>query len=103
MRVNGDFRGGVFGRGVLHRSAIGALSDQFALAFASPHHCERGEAISMQGESGDCFVARILAMTDGAGDRPIASDIGCRNTLSDIIVPMPTQVTRIPGPTMTQP
>ena len=38
-----------------------------------------------------------------ACDQPIVSDIGCRNTASDIIVPKPTQVISAPTATTTQP
>ena len=36
-------------------------------------------------------------------DQPIARAMGCRNTVSEIIAPNPTQVTTIPTPTMIQP
>jgi len=36
-------------------------------------------------------------------DQPIAVEIGCRKTASDIIVPKPTQVISAPAPTTTQP
>jgi hypothetical protein len=36
-------------------------------------------------------------------DQPIASAIGCRNTVSDVIAPNPTHVTTIPTATMIQP
>jgi hypothetical protein len=36
-------------------------------------------------------------------DQPIASAIGRRNTVSDVIAPNPTHVTMIPTPTMIQP
>ena len=38
-----------------------------------------------------------------ARDQPMLCDIGCRNTPSDIIVPMPMQLITMPAPTMTQP
>ena len=38
-----------------------------------------------------------------ARDQPMSCAIGCRKTPSDIIVPMPMQVTTMPAPTMTQP
>ena len=36
-------------------------------------------------------------------DQPIASDMGCRNTLSESIAPTPTHVTTMPEPTMNHP
>src|SRR5438093_1225305 len=36
-------------------------------------------------------------------DQPIASDIGCKNTLSESIAPTPTHVMTMPDPTMNQP
>ena len=36
-------------------------------------------------------------------DHPMASAMGCRNTLSDIIEPNPTHVTAMPTATTTQP
>jgi hypothetical protein len=36
-------------------------------------------------------------------DQPIAVEIGCRKTASDIIVPKPTQVISAPAPTTIQP
>ena len=38
-----------------------------------------------------------------ARDQPVVSEIGVRNTASDIIAPMPTQVMSAPMPTTTQP
>ena len=38
-----------------------------------------------------------------ARDQPMSWEIGCRKTPSDIMVPMPTHVTTMPTPTMTQP
>src|SRR5882762_5261539 len=35
-------------------------------------------------------------------DQPIASEIGCRNTASDSIAPIPTQVISAPAPTTIQ-
>jgi hypothetical protein len=36
-------------------------------------------------------------------DQPIASDTGCKNTLSASMAPTPTHVTTMPAPTMNQP
>ena len=47
--------------------------------------------------------ASIEAAEMPVRDQPISTDIGCRNTLSDIIVQMPMQLTTIPTATMTQP
>src|SRR5258706_6547858 len=38
-----------------------------------------------------------------AVDQPISAPIGCRNTPSDIIEPMPRHVTTMPTATITQP
>ena len=38
-----------------------------------------------------------------ARDQPMSCDMGCRNTPSDIMLPMPMQPTSMPMPTMTQP
>jgi hypothetical protein len=46
---------------------------------------------------------RRAAVDTAVRDQPIASDMGCRNTLSESIAPKPTQVTTMPAPTMTQP
>ena len=45
----------------------------------------------------------VAAAETPARDQPIASEIGCRNTASDSIVPKPTQVISAPAPTTTQP
>ena len=45
----------------------------------------------------------VAAAEMPARDQPIASEIGCRNTASDSIVPKPTQVISAPAPTTTQP
>ena len=36
-------------------------------------------------------------------DQPVAIDMGCKKTPSDIIVPIPRQVMTMPAPTMIQP
>ena len=46
---------------------------------------------------------RVAAVEIPVRDQPIASPMGCRNTLSDIMVPIPMQLTTIPTPTMIQP
>ena len=46
---------------------------------------------------------RSAAVEIPVRDQPMASDIGCRKTLSDSIAPSPMQVTTTPTPTMTQP
>jgi hypothetical protein len=46
---------------------------------------------------------RSAAVAMPVRDQPIASDIGWRNTASDVIAPIPTQVITMPTPTMTQP
>ena len=45
----------------------------------------------------------IAAVAIPVRDQPIASAMGCRNTLSESIAPNPTQVTMMPTPTITQP
>jgi len=45
----------------------------------------------------------VAAAETPARDQPIASEIGCRNTASDSIVPNPTQVISAPAATTTQP
>jgi hypothetical protein len=47
--------------------------------------------------------ASIKAAEIPARDQPISIETGCRNTLSDIIVPTPMQLTTMPTATMTQP
>ena len=47
--------------------------------------------------------ASIEAAEIPARDQPISADTGCRNTVSDIIVPTPMQLTTMPTPTITQP
>src|SRR6266849_7603120 len=51
----------------------------------------------MQGKSS------VAAAETPPRDQPIASEIGCRNTASDSIAPMPTQVISAPAPTTIQP
>ena len=45
----------------------------------------------------------VAAPETPARDQPIDSEIGCRNTASDSIAPMPTHVISAPAPTTTQP
>jgi hypothetical protein len=45
----------------------------------------------------------IAATAMPVRDQPMASLIGCRNTLSVSMAPKPTHVTAIPTATMTQP
>lgn len=45
----------------------------------------------------------VMAPDTPVRDQPVASDIGCRNTASENIAPMPTQVISAPTATITQP
>lgn len=47
--------------------------------------------------------ASIEAAEISAREQPIPADTSCRNTVSDIMVPTPMQLTTMPTPTITQP
>ena len=47
--------------------------------------------------------ASIDAAEIPARDQPISAAIGCRKTVSDIMLPTPMQLTTMPTPTTTQP
>ena len=42
----------------------------------------------------------VMALDMPVRDQPVAADIGCRNTASENIVPMATQVISAPAPTI---
>jgi hypothetical protein len=44
----------------------------------------------------------VIALETPARDQPVSTVIGSRNTASENIAPMATQVMRAPAPTMTQ-
>ena len=45
----------------------------------------------------------VMAVEMPVRDQPVSTDIGCRNTASENIAPMLTQVMSAPAATMTQP
>ena len=45
----------------------------------------------------------VMAVEMPVRDQPVSTDIGCRNTASENIEPMLTQVISAPAPTITQP
>ena len=58
---------------------------------------QKNAAIPMQRKSS------VTAAETPARDQPIDSEIGCKNTASESIVPKPTQVISAPAATTTQP
>ena len=45
----------------------------------------------------------VMAVDMPVRDQPVASDMGCRNTASEKVVPMATQPIKAPAATTTQP
>ena len=45
----------------------------------------------------------VMAVEMPVRDQPVSTDIGCRNTASENIAPMLTQVISMPAATITQP